>query len=248
MLHGKGALSLAVNADAVAQGSDGDVRDVVLLRDEEGWEIGISCKHNHDALKHPRITEGLDFGKDWVGYPCSVQFLGKMRLIAERIRELSYAKMLWKDVTSKVEDFYIPILNEHLNEIQLMCETHDDVPERLLSYFFGSRDFYKVIANDSKKTTTIEGFNMHGTLNKSCGNNKATMNVSRIKMPTKLLDARFKDGTDTTIVLTFNDGWVVSMRLHNKDKEAKTTSLAWDVKLVGYPTGTFINIRPWYEI
>ncbi len=72
-------------------------------------------------------------------------------------------------------------------------------------------------------------------------------------MPTKLLDADFKKSekqnsdSKTTIILTFDCGWSVSMRLHNKDEIARPTSLAWDINLVGLPPTTYVNTRSWFE-
>ncbi len=47
-------------------GENGDVRDIVIHRDDIDWEIGLSIKHNHDAVKHSRLSHVLDFGKEVV--------------------------------------------------------------------------------------------------------------------------------------------------------------------------------------
>ena len=52
-------LSIGLQSDS--EGQAGDVRDVLLYRVDpkkqtRNWECGISCKHNHDATKHPRIN------------------------------------------------------------------------------------------------------------------------------------------------------------------------------------------------
>ncbi len=247
LANGSGSVVLVIATDAVAQGPEGDVRDVLMIRMTDDWEIGISCKHNHEALKHPRITEAKDFGRDWVGYPCSNEFLDAMTVAIDPLIRFGENKVKWRNVESKHDLYYVPILQAYLDELVRMCDEHDDVPERLLSYFFGSHDFYKVIMKESAKTTTIEGFNMHGTLNLPCGHIKAITRVARINMPTRLIEARFKEKSKTTIILTFDHGWSISMRLHNKDGIAKPTSLAWDVTLIGLPPETFRNIRAWYE-
>ena len=36
------------------QGVKGDVRDIVIKRKNIEWEIGLSIKHNHDAVKHSK--------------------------------------------------------------------------------------------------------------------------------------------------------------------------------------------------
>ena len=88
---------------------------------------------------------------------------------------------------------------------------------------------------------------MHGTLNAPCGKAKALTKVPAIKMPTRLIDAAFKPNSKTTIILTFDGGWAISMRLHNKDEIARPTSLAWDVNLVGLPPTTYVNTHSWDE-
>ena len=58
-------LFLSIQPDAA--GIRGDVRDVICLRKQNGWQIGFSCKHNHHAVKHSRLSDTIDFGKEWMG-------------------------------------------------------------------------------------------------------------------------------------------------------------------------------------
>ena len=60
-------LILAIQTDA--QGMSGDVRDVICIRRRNRWQIGLSCKHNHHAVKHSRLSGSIDFGAEWFGYP-----------------------------------------------------------------------------------------------------------------------------------------------------------------------------------
>lgn len=55
-------------------GESGDARDIVIHRNEINWEVGLSIKHNHSAVKHSRLSHVLDFGKEWYGIPCSKQY------------------------------------------------------------------------------------------------------------------------------------------------------------------------------
>ena len=34
------------------KGAEGDVRDIVIKRDDIEWEIGLSIKHRHEDAKH----------------------------------------------------------------------------------------------------------------------------------------------------------------------------------------------------
>ena len=52
-------LTLKIQTDN--EGKEGDVRDIVIARSDVQWEIGLSLKHNHFAVKHSRLAKGLDF-------------------------------------------------------------------------------------------------------------------------------------------------------------------------------------------
>lgn len=64
---GDDALTVSIQSDDV--GKLGDVRDVLIIRRDIKWEIGVSVKHNHEALKHSRLSTKLDFGASWYGIP-----------------------------------------------------------------------------------------------------------------------------------------------------------------------------------
>lgn len=257
LVNGNDPVCISINTDAAAMGTNGDVRDVLFIRSNQvtnAWEIGLSCKHNHEALKHPRITGDKDFGKSWIGIPCRQEFIDKVGAVVDKLIEYGRKKIKWKDIAPDIEtktnSYYYPIVKAYKDEIKFLCQ-NPKVPSLLLSYFFGSKDFYKVIMDEQHSTTTVEAFNMSGTLGQKVGSHKPIISVPQIKMPTKLLDADFKKDSKTnaviktTLILTFDGGWTVSMRLHNKDSIARPTSLAWDVQLVGLPNATYKDMRPW---
>ena len=43
------------------EGEKGDVRDIIVARKTLKWEIGLSIKHNHFAVKHSRLSPTIDF-------------------------------------------------------------------------------------------------------------------------------------------------------------------------------------------
>lgn len=240
IVNGGGTMLLSLNADV--SGVEGDVRDLLCIRMLEGWEIGVSCKHQHEALKHPRITKDCDFGSDWVGEPCSEEFINTLNYI---LKPLDGTKK-WNEFEDKQGDFYEPILDAFESELEKLCKI-SGVPEKLLAYFFGTEDFYKIISKDSVKQTKIYGFNMNGTMNQAAGKVKPIYKVARLTLPKRLIEVRRKENSKTTIILVFDHGWTVSMRLHNKDRVAKPTSLAWDVNLQGLPHEIYQQQRSWYE-
>lgn len=76
-------LTLKIQTDN--EGKEGDVRDIVISRIDVQWEIGLSIKHNHFAVKHSRLAKSLDFGKKWFGVPCSDQYWSDIKPVFDYI-------------------------------------------------------------------------------------------------------------------------------------------------------------------
>lgn len=239
--YGNEILILSLNADNA--GETGDVRDLLCLKTAESWEIGFSCKHNHEALKHPRLTKDADFGTTWIGKPCSDNFKSKIAAIRTQLPEEKTRAKLWKNIDNKFDNYYVPILEAFKEEIERLCSEDPDTCAELLKYFFGCKDFYKIISLEKDKQTKIEGFNMYGTMNKHEGPHKPITKVRQLKLPTRLLNIDIV--RKTTLLVAFDKGWTISMRLHNKDEKATITSLAWDVKLAGMPPELYQQQSPW---
>ena len=56
-------LTLKIQTDN--EGKSGDVRDIIIARSDIKWEIGLSIKHNHFAVKHSRLAKTLDHRTDF---------------------------------------------------------------------------------------------------------------------------------------------------------------------------------------
>ncbi|QMV47058.1 HaeIII family restriction endonuclease [Wolbachia pipientis] len=64
------ARSILLQDDGV--GIQGDVRDIVI--EVPKGQIGISAKYNHAAIKHSRLSDKIDFGKEWTDHPCGEKY------------------------------------------------------------------------------------------------------------------------------------------------------------------------------
>lgn len=235
-------LVLKIQEDA--KGKEGDVRDIVASREGSEWEIGISCKHNHAAVKHSRLSDKIDFGKVWFSIPCSQIYFNEIRPIFEELRELKLKGMNWNDIDKKEERYYKPILNSFIDELRRLETSNPGViPERLLKYLLGRNDFYKVIADDSQRATVVQAFSMEGMLNKSAGKTKS-LHVPQVNMPSKIYDISFKEGSNTTINIVYDKGWSISMRIHNASSKVEP-SLKFDIGLVGVPQALASVIEHW---
>lgn len=247
--YGNGKLRLAIQTDA--QGIGGDVRDVVCIRGENGWEIGISCKHNHHAVKHSRLSATIDFGSEWLGIPCSSEYFGTVVPIFNELRDMRTQAItqgrpipLWNDIPDKVERYYLPILDAFLTEMRKLASSNSSVPGRLIAYMIGQFDFYKVITDDRKRTTRVEALNISGTLNKPANGHHSIVDVARLKLPTRIYYMGMVPGFDNKVEVVCDEGWALTMRIHNASSQIEP-SLKFDVQLASLPSSIHAQVEPW---
>ena len=96
-----GELTLEFQKDGA--GAKGDVRDIIIRRNNIEWEIGLSIKHNHDAVKHSRLSHKLDFGKEWFEIPCSEEYWNAVGPIFETLKDAKSNGVKWSDLDDKAE-------------------------------------------------------------------------------------------------------------------------------------------------
>lgn len=226
---------LTIQADA--QGEIGDVRDV-LINNKRGWEIGLSIKHNNDVVKNPRLSGGIDFCKLWMGRPCSSDYFKAIKPTFDQLDALADVGAHWSSLglseEAKAKRYYRPVMQALALELKRLAALHTEAPASLLRYLLGRKDFYKVIADARARTTTVQAFSIDGTLGQRAGALRSALNVERLAMPAKLLDVSFKPDSDHTIIVRFDQGWAVSMRLHNASSMVER-SLKLDVRLAAWP-------------
>lgn len=244
-------------------GVKGDVRDIDFsIFEDEGHrklisDIGISCKNNHEAVKHPRITEDPDFAKVWTGnqYHCSKEFISNMQKILSKIDLYAEKYKKWSLVNDKMDTIYYPIIKLFVKEIKRLgtYKEHDSIEKQenakeftrlFFEYMFGTQDFYKFIKEDNSKATKVYPYNMHGSLMRPFGGNKNDQAVQTITMPEEIVEVRVKPKSKTTIEIYF-DQWIISMRLHNADTKITKTSLKFDVQIKAQPRKVMGTILPW---
>ena len=234
-------LTLQVAPDS--EGIKGDVRDIIFIRSFENWEIGISAKNNHKAVKHSRLSDKIDFGKEWLGLRCSNTYYDQVLPIFLELRQLKEQYELWRNLKDKHKRYYVPILEAFKRElIQLDKENSSIVPANLLRYLIGNKDFYKVIKRSNK--SEIYGFHLYGTLNKSTEKVKPKFKVPKVKLPTRIIEITFKPNSTDTIILTCDEGWQISFRIHNASSRVEP-SLKFDINLIGQPPSLYTHHLNW---
>lgn len=217
------------------EGQEGDVRDIVISRQNVQWEIGLSIKHNHFAVKHSRLGRGLDFGARWFGIPCSDMYWADIKPIFDYLTEQKALNKNWSDIPSKDLQVYVPLLKAFMDEISRSNNANPNVPQKMVEYLLGEFDFYKVISIDSKRLTQIQAYNLHGTLNQSSRVIKPKIHVPVACLPTRIVSLAFKPESTNTVELYMDGGWQFSFRIHNAATKVET-SLKFDIQIVGMPT------------
>ena len=242
---GKDILEVSLQPDNVAK-TTGDIRDILITRRSIKWEIGISVKHNHAALKHPRLSPELDFGNVWFKIPCSNLYFSEIEPVFNKLKEYESHGKLWKEIPSKYDTLYMPILNAFKKEFDSLYKKHqDEVTKNLINYFIGSngKDYYKII-HCNNHTTRIQPFNLSGTLNQETANKKPSITFDKLSLPTKIIDLFFKEKSKTTLILKMDNCWVISFRIHNASSHVET-SLKFDIQPIEQPADIFYLDVEW---
>lgn len=222
-------------------GIKGDVRDIVISRDGIQWEIGLSIKHNHDAVKHSRLSHKLDFGKEWFDIPCSKEYWNTVNPIFDMLKIEKNKGTRWSEINKKEESVYIPLLNAFMSEINTAYKKDNSMPKKMIEYLIGVKDYYKIVSRDNKKLTLIHTFNMHDTLNKPSEHKISAITVPIVELPTRLIALDFKPDSSNTIEMFLDNGWQLSFRIHNASSKVEQ-SLKFDIQFIGMPTSV-LNIE-----
>lgn len=226
-------VNLKIQTDEAGQ--KGDVRDIIISRADVRWEIGLSIKHNHFAVKHSRLAKNLDFGTKWFDIPCSQKYWEETQPIFHFLEEQKKLGKKWNELTNKAQQVYLPLLKAFLNEINICNKRDKTLPRRMVEYLLGEFDFYKVISIDSRKITQIQTYNLHGQLNQPSQTKHAEIRIPIASLPTRIVSFDFKPNSTNTVELYMDGGWQFSFRIHNASKYVES-SLKFDIQIIGMPT------------
>ena len=236
---GKDELELKIQSDS--EGVQGDVGDILIIRRGIEWEIGLSVKHNHFAVKHSRLSKKLDFGDKWYGIPCSETYWNNIKPIFDYLDKEKEKGSKWKDLSNKEDDVYIPLLNAFKDELIRQNKLEErNIPKIMVEYLLGKFDFYKLISIDNKKTTQLQSYNLRGQLNKQGISRKRKRELPIPLLPTRIVALEFKPGSKNTLELYMDGGWQFSFRIHNASSKVEA-SLKFDIQIIGMPI-TIISI------
>ena len=162
----------------------------------------------------------------------------------EYLADLKVKGKLWKEIADKENRVYVPLLNAFKKEF-ISLNQHSTISEELIKYLTGSggKDYYKLIHHDNHSATIIP-FNLFGTLNSSSSCFVPKIKIPTIEYPNRIIEFDFKENSKTTLILTMNNGWSVSFRIHNASSRVEP-SLKFDIQLQSRPEEMFYINRAW---
>ena len=209
-------------------GERGDVRDLVLSTNAR--TIGISCKTNHEAFKHPRLSGKIDFVKKWgLGTGCSDDYWAVVRPIFSelaKIKKESSSTMKWSALGDYQARYYLPVLAAWKAEL-LRVAGGDDASSKsaataLCRYIIGEVDFWKVISRHDQ--VRLYAFNTQNSLR-----------TAKTVLPNRVLGIDSHDGSQYSMTVRMNEGYQFNFRIHNA-KATVESSLKFDVQSEGLPS------------
>ncbi|GAA7137181.1 hypothetical protein ID0302_13290 [Helicobacter pylori] len=230
-------ITLSLQKDKL--GEIGDVRDILIYFDR--FCIGLSIKHNHDAVKHSRLSKDLDFGEKWLGVGVSQNYKNTIKPLFEKLENTKKEGMLWRDFPNKEQEIYAPLLQAFKKEVLRIDENKKNkVPQKMVEYLLGKYDFYKAILLEREQKTKLEAYHFNNTLNRSV-KNKPKRIIPLSKLPTRMIYFDFKPKSFNTLELVLDEGWSFSLRIHNASSRVEP-SLKFDIKLLSIPVSVAVFI------
>ncbi|GHS58052.1 hypothetical protein JP0130_13550 [Helicobacter pylori] len=230
-------ITLSLQKDKL--GEIGDIRDILIYFDR--FCIGLSIKHNHDAVKHSRLSKDLDFGKKWLGVGVSQNYKDTIKPLFEKLENAKKEGMLWRDFPNKEQEIYAPLLQAFKKEVlRIDKNKKNKVPQKMVEYLLGKYDFYKAILLEREQKTKLEAYHFNNTLNRSV-KNKPKRIIPLSKLPTRMIYFDFKPKSFNTLELVLDEGWSFSLRIHNASSRVEP-SLKFDIKLLSKPESVAVFI------
>ncbi len=132
----------------------------------------------------------------------------------------------------------MPLLNAFINEVNRLAKIDESLfCNNIISYLIGKKDFYKII--NHKKYVKVEAYNFNGSLGIPFNGEKTPFKIPKTPLPDKIIDISFKEKSKNTILIKFDKGWEISLRIHNASSRVEN-SMKFDVKLIGIPTNIYV--------
>lgn len=231
---------LEIRLNSASNGARGDVRDVLVSHKLTNWEIGISSKHNHNAVKHQRLSPTINFGRKWFQVDTPAFYYDELSELWRYLREQRKLGTAWSELDKS--RIYQDVLSAFIRALETMSRQNYDVAPKFMEYLLGRYDFYKIIVLPKEQQTIVRAFNIHNTLHRKSVIGVTPRSVSRMNLPKNILKIDHVD--DANLTVYFDKGWTVKMRIHSA-RTIVEPSLKFDVQLEGVPDSMLSMISSW---
>ena len=207
---------------------EGDVRDIVISKGVS--EVGISCKSNHKAFKHSRISPESSLRVAWrlSSAPGSgSSYVNELRCLFDELESDPLNR--WSDVSAlRKKGFYESCIAAFSKEIRRLVEEvgECETSRSLVRYFLGSKGYYKCVV--SERVSFLQAF---------CFGRSA---VARISLPRRLVALDFPPGRHGVLHIHFDRGFSFSLRLHNASSNYER-SLKFDIQALALPQSLYTH-------
>ncbi len=211
-----------------ASARDGDVRDIVISKGDR--DVGISCKSNHKAFKHSRISPESSLRVAWRLSPVSGsdrRYVRELDLLFNQLESQPFDK--WSDLGARRKQaFYDACIAAFSKEIRhLIAEIGDSkISPGLVRYFLGSKGYYKCVV--SGRGSFLQAFCFGRSV------------VARISLPRRLVALDFPPGKHGVLHMHFDRGFSFSLRLHNASSGYER-SLKFDIQALALPQSLYTH-------
>lgn len=248
-----GAYRVAMQTDS--QGIVGDVRDVVVRHiatdNASSWECGILVKTNNDAVKHPRLTGQFDFARSWFNRPASPQYFARIKPVFDELERFAATGAHWDSLglndADKQTRYYRPIIEALIAELLAQSRLDKEMPAKLIRFLVGRQDFYKIIAHAASETTELQTYSFAHTLGYNLQTKQSSTLIKPLPVPSRVISAAFKKDSHNTLIITLDNNWTVSLRLHNASSRVER-SLKLDARLISTPPERLIDRLAWQAL
>lgn len=194
--------------------SDEGVADLTVAAGKQ--LLRLSVKHNHDALSHPRPYSLAD-AMGLSGFPHADDHRKRMATATNRFRTSIRGATRFPNVVPEKIALYQDVCNECKKTVN-RAATITSVPALLFEFLVGS-DFKKVIIKTSSSSKALRSIHV--------------VDYSKIRTPTQVKATADHRTDSSSLILTFDNGWIIDLRVKNASTEISPTgqvSLKFDAQ------------------
>jgi hypothetical protein len=200
----------------VDRASDGDVGVADLIVTSKNQTLLISVKHNHDALSHPRpysLVKAVGFK----GTRFESDHRDRMSSASDRFRKASNNATSYSAAPAAKLQLYYDVCDECSKSLGSIAQ-EAKTAEQVFNFIVSPGCMKLVVRTDSttKALTGIEVFD-----------------YTQIVPPTELTTRVDRRSQAASLILDFNNGWRIDMRLHTASSRVSTAgqlSLKFDAQ------------------